>query len=74
VPPIVLEAEPFDFVFFLGVLYHSIHHLQLPVGRVDALRDDRRSPTRSLLRLRWQLESGKAKAVSSLQAVRLELA
>ena len=25
----LLELEPFDLVFFLGVLYHSIHHLEL---------------------------------------------
>ena len=25
----LLELEPFDLVFFLGVLYHSIHHLPL---------------------------------------------
>ncbi len=28
-PTELLELEPFDLVFFLGVLYHSIHHLPL---------------------------------------------
>jgi SAM-dependent methyltransferase len=77
----LLEAEPFDLVFFLGVLYHSIHHLPLlamlnrvtrPHGTMlfETTIDPRPD---ALLRLRWQ-ESGKAKAVPSLDAVRIELA
>jgi SAM-dependent methyltransferase len=78
----LLEVEPFDIVFFLGVLYHSIHHLPLlamlnrvtrPGGTMlfETTIDPRPD---ALLRLRWQPDSGKAKAVPSLQAVRLELA
>jgi SAM-dependent methyltransferase len=78
----LLELEPFDLVLFLGVLYHSLHHLQLlamlnrvtrPGGTMlfETTIDPRPD---ALLRLRWQQESGKAKAVPSLQAVRLELA
>ena len=74
--------EPFDLVFFLGVLYHSIHHLPLlamlnrvtrPGGTMlfETTIDSRPD---AVLRLRWLPESGKAKAVPSLQAVRLELA
>ena len=78
----LLELEPFDLVFFLGVLYHSIHHLPLlamlnrvtrPGGAMlfETTVDSRPD---AVLRLRWQPESGKAKAVPSIQAVRLELA
>jgi SAM-dependent methyltransferase len=74
--------EPFDLVFFLGVLYHSIHHLPL-LGMLNRVTRpggtmlfettiDPRSD--AVLRLRWPPDSGKAKAVPSLQAVRLELA
>ena len=78
----LLELPPFDLVFFLGVLYHSVHHLPLlgmlnrvtrPGGTmlfettVDARPD-------AVLRLRWPPETGKAKAIPSVQAVRLELA
>jgi len=77
----LLEAEPFDLVLFLGVLYHSIHHLQLlgmlnrvtrPSGTMlfETTVDPRPD---ALLRLRWQ-ETGKAKAVPSVDAVRIELA
>ena len=74
--------EPFDLVFFLGVLYHSIHHLPLLAMLNHVTRSggtmlfettiDPRPD--AVLRLRWPPESGKAKAVPSLQAVRLELA
>jgi SAM-dependent methyltransferase len=78
----LLELPPFDLVFFLGVLYHSIHHLQLlamlnrvtrPGGSMlfETTVDPRPD---ALLRLRWHPESGKAKAVPSLQATRIELA
>jgi SAM-dependent methyltransferase len=78
----LLDLEPFDLVFFLGVLYHSIHHLPLlgmlnrvtkPGGSMlfETTIDPRPD---AVLRLRWPPESGKAKAVPSLQAVRLELA
>ena len=78
----LLELEPFDLVFFLGVLYHSIHHLQLlamlnrvtkPGGAMlfETTIDSRPD---AVLRLRWLPDSGQVKAVPSLAAVRLELA
>lgn len=78
----LLELEPFDLVFFLGVLYHSIHHLPLlgmlnrvtkPGGTMlfETTIDPRPD---ALVRLRWHPDTGKAKAVPSVQAVRLELA
>ena len=77
----LLELEPFDLVFFLGVLYHSIHHLPLlgmlnrvtkPGGTMlfETTVDPRPD---ALVRLRWP-ENGKAKGVPTIQAVRLELA
>ena len=77
----LLELEPFDLVFFLGVLYHSIHHLPLlgmlnrvtkPGGTMlfETTVDPRPD---ALVRLRWP-ENGKAKGVPTVQAVRLELA
>ena len=77
----LLEREPFDLVFFLGVLYHSIHHLPLlgmlnrvtrPGGTMlfETTVDPRPD---AVVRLRWP-ESGKAKGVPSVQAVRLQLA
>jgi SAM-dependent methyltransferase len=77
----LLELEPFDLVFFLGVLYHSIHHLPLlgmlnrvtkPGGTMlfETTVDSRPD---ALVRLRWP-ENGKAKGIPTLQAVRLELA
>ncbi len=77
----LLELEPFDLVFFLGVLYHSIHHLPLlgmlnrvtkPGGTMlfETSVDPRPD---ALVRLRWP-ENGKAKGVPTIQAVRLELA
>jgi SAM-dependent methyltransferase len=78
----LLALEPFDLVFFLGVLYHSIHHLQLlaMLNRVTRIGGSMLFETTidprpdALLRLRWHPESGKAKAVPSLEAVRVELA
>jgi hypothetical protein len=72
---------PFDLVFFLGVLYHSIHHLPLlgMLNRVtkqggtmlfETTVDPRPD---ALVRLRWPA-NGKAKGVPTVQAVRLELA
>jgi SAM-dependent methyltransferase len=77
----LLESEPFDLVFFLGVLYHSIHHLPLlgmlnrvtkPGGTMlfETTVDPRPD---ALVRLRWPA-NGKAKGVPTIQAVRLELA
>jgi SAM-dependent methyltransferase len=78
----LLELPPFDLVFFLGVLYHSIHHLQLlaMLNRATRLGGTMLFETTidprpdALLRLRWHPESGKAKAVPSVEAVRVELA
>jgi SAM-dependent methyltransferase len=77
----LLDLEQFDLVLFLGVLYHSIHHLPLlgmlnrvtrPGGTMlfETTVDPRPD---AVVRLRWP-ESGKAKGVPSIQAVRLELA
>jgi hypothetical protein len=78
----LLELEPFDLVFFLGVLYHSAHHLDLlaMLNRVTRLSgsmllestvDDRSD---AIVRLNWQASSGKAKAVPTVAALRTELA
>lgn len=77
----LLELEPFDLVLFLGVLYHSVHHLPLlaMLNRASRLGGqmllettlDPRSD--AYLRLRWQA-TGKAKAVPTLTALRVELA
>jgi hypothetical protein len=78
----LLDAEPFDLVLFLGVLYHSAHHLELLVmlNRVTTLGGtmllestvDARSD--AVLRLHWQAATGKAKAVPTVAALRTELA
>ena len=78
----LLELEPFDLVFFLGVLYHSAHHLDLlaMLNRVTRLSgsmllestvDDRSD---AIVRLNWQASTGKAKAVPTVAAMRTELA
>ncbi len=78
----LLDLEPFDLVFFLGVLYHSIHHLPLlamlnratRLGGTMLFETTVDSRPDAVLRLRWLPDSGKAKAIPSVQAVRLELA
>jgi hypothetical protein len=76
------EVEPVDVVFFLGVLYHSAFHLPLlgvlnrvtrPGGEMllETTIDPRPD---SSIRLRWQRGSGKAKAVPTLDALRIQLA
>jgi SAM-dependent methyltransferase len=78
----LLQLEPFDLVFFLGVLYHPAHHLDLlaMLNRVTRLGgsmllestvDDRSD---AIVRLNWQASSGKAKAVPTVAALRTELA
>jgi SAM-dependent methyltransferase len=78
----LLELAPFDVVFFLGVLYHSAFHLPLlgmlnritkPGGEMllETTIDPRPD---SSIRLRWQRGTGKAKAVPTLDALRIELA
>lgn len=76
------EHGPFDLVFFLGVLYHSAFHLELlrmlnrvtrPGGELllETTTDPRPD---SLLRVRWQPGTGKAKMVPTFDALRIELA
>ena len=78
----LLELEQFDVVFFLGVLYHSAFHLPLlgmlnrvtrPGGEMllETTVDPRPD---AAVRLRWQRGTGKAKAVPTVDALRLELA
>lgn len=78
-----LEAmEPFDLVLFLGVLYHSVYHLELlaALNRITGLGGsmllettyDPRSD--ASVRLRWQEGTGKAKGVPTLDALRVLLA
>ena len=76
------RMEPFDLVLFLGVLYHSVYHLQLlaALNRVTRLGGslllettfDPRSD--ASVRLRWQEGTGKAKAVPTVDALRVLLA
>jgi hypothetical protein len=73
---------PFDLVFFLGVLYHSAFHLELlrMLNRVTKLGGEMLLETTtdprpdSLLRVRWQPGTGKAKMVPTFDALRIELA
>jgi SAM-dependent methyltransferase len=78
----LLERAPFDVVFFLGVLYHSAFHLPLlgmlnrvtrPGGEMllETTIDPRPD---AAVRIRWQRGTGKAKAVPTLDALRIELA
>lgn len=77
----LLAMPPFDLVFFLGVMYHSAHHLQLlsMLNRITRLGgsillettcDSRRD---AVLRVNWQAKTGKAKMVPSLDALRVML-
>jgi len=78
----LLELEPFDVVFFLGVLYHSAFHLPLlgMLNRVTRLRGEMLLETTvdprpdAAVRIRWQRGTGKAKAVPTVDALRIELA
>ena len=78
----LLELERFDVVFFLGVLYHSAFHLPLlgMLNRVTRLGGEMLLETTvdprpdAAVRLRWQRGTGKAKAVPTVDALRLELA
>ncbi len=77
----LLDLDPFDLVLFLGVLYHTSYHVPMlaMLNRVTRLGGtmllettiDRR-PDASV-RVRWS-ENTKAKAVPSLDAVRVMLA
>ena len=78
----LLALEPFDVVFFLGVLYHSAFHLPLlgMLNRATRLGGEMLLETTvdprpdSAIRLRWQPGTGKAKAVPTVDALRIELA
>jgi hypothetical protein len=78
----LVELEPFELVFFLGVLYHSAFHLPLlgMLNRVTRLGGEMLIETTvdprpdAAVRLRWQQGTGKAKAVATLDALRIELA
>jgi len=78
----LLELEPFGAVFFLGVLYHSAFHLPLlgMLNRVTRLGGEMLLETTidprpdAAVRIRWQRGTGKAKAVPTLDALRIELA
>jgi SAM-dependent methyltransferase len=78
----LLELEPFDLVFFLGVLYHSAHHLPLltmlnrvtRLGGTMLLESTVDSRKDAVVRYRWPPESAKAKAVPSVPALRMQLA
>lgn len=78
----LLELEPFDLVFFLGVLYHSAHHLQLlamlnrvaRLGGTMLLESTVDARSDAVVRYRWPPESGKAKAIPSVAALRMQLA
>jgi SAM-dependent methyltransferase len=78
----LLELSPFDLVLFLGVLYHSAHHLQLlsmlnrvtRIGGSMLLESTVDPRPDALVRLRWPPDSGKAKAMPSIEALRMELA
>ncbi len=78
----LLELEPFDLVFFLGVLYHSVHHLELlgMLSRVTRLGGSMLLETTvdprpdAVVRLRWHGANAKAKAVPTVAALRVLLA
>lgn len=78
----LLELEPFDLVFFLGVMYHSAHHLQLlsmlnrvtRLGGTMLLESTVDARADAVVRYRWPPESGKAKAIPSIAALRMQLA
>jgi hypothetical protein len=77
----LLEGDPFDHVFFLGVLYHTVNHLDLlrvlnratKLGGTMLLETTIDPRADASVRLRWP-ENSKAKAVPSLDALRLLLA
>jgi SAM-dependent methyltransferase len=76
------RLEPFDLVLFLGVLYHSAHHLPLLAmlnrvarpGAAMLLETTIDSRPDASVRLRWPADSAKAKAVPTVDALRVMLA
>jgi SAM-dependent methyltransferase len=78
----LLALGPFDLVLFLGVLYHSVHHIPLltrlnrvtRAGGTLLLETTVDPRSDASVRLRWPDDSGKAKGVPTLAALRLLLA
>ncbi len=78
----LVELSPFDLVLFLGVLYHSAWHLELlamlnrvtRMGGTMLLESTVDPRPDALVRLRWPPDTGKAKAVPTVTALRMELA
>jgi hypothetical protein len=74
--------DPFDLALFLGVLYHSVHHIELlaMLNRVTRLGGSMLLETTvdsrpdAAVRLRWHGANAKAKAVPTVDAVRVLLA
>ena len=81
-PPSCTSSSRSTLVFFLGVLYHSAFHLPLlgMLNRVTRLGGEMLLETTidprpdAAVRIRWQQGTGKAKAVPTLDALRIELA
>lgn len=78
----LLTLEPFDLVFFMGIMYHSSYHIQLlsmlnkvtkPGGTMFLETSYDWRPD-AVVRIYWQPNTGKAKAVPSLDALRIMLA
>lgn len=78
----LLAQQPFDLVFFLGVMYHSAYHIQLLsfLNRITILGGNMLLETTfdsrpdAVLRVNWHAKTGKAKMVPSLDALRVMLA
>ncbi len=78
----LLGIEPFDLTFCLGVLYHSVYHVQMlamlnratRLGGMLLLQTTVDPRPDASIRLRWPTKNAKAKAVPTLDAVRLMLA
>ena len=77
----LLELEPFDLVFFLGVLYHAAYHLTLlsmlnrvtRARRDDAARVDGGDATRCRRPLRWPPDrEGEGRSRPALRTARLD--
>jgi 2-polyprenyl-3-methyl-5-hydroxy-6-metoxy-1,4-benzoquinol methylase len=81
-PDALHDLGEFDLVLCLGVLYHSVYHVQMLAALNRATRPgglllvettvDPRTDTS--VRLRWPVRNAKAKAVPTVEATRLMLA
>ncbi|MGZ4386145.1 MAG: class I SAM-dependent methyltransferase [Gaiellaceae bacterium] len=77
----LLELDPFDLVLFCGVLYHTVHHPPMLsllnratcMGGRMLLETSYDPRPDSLVNLRWHDRTGKAKAVPTLDALRIML-